>query len=213
LLFPSFYFTLFYKVLFQNGSMTIFDLLFIAIFLATVVTLLGIAFFAIRGRGARALALLRAFCICAGVYLAMVVLASVFWPRTVLQVGDPRCFDDWCIAVENVTRQPSDRGNSYIVALRLSSTARRVFQREYNVVVYLTDNRGRRYDPTPQESAVSFNVQLGPLESVTATRAFNIPADAEELGLVITHEGGFPGGWFIIGEEAWFRKPTIVRLP
>ena len=39
--------------------MSVFDLLFIAIFLATLVALLRAAFFAIRGRRAGALALLR----------------------------------------------------------------------------------------------------------------------------------------------------------
>lgn len=116
------------------------------------------------------------------------------------------------MAVENVTRQPSDRGVSYVVTLRLSSRAARVSQRENNVVVYLTDNRGSRYDPTLRDSDVPFNVRLAPLESVRATRVFDLPADAHDVGLVITHEGGFPGGWFTIGEEAWFRKPTVVRF-
>jgi hypothetical protein len=157
--------------------------------------------------------LLRRCGICVGVYLSSVVLASAFWPRTVLQVGDQRCFDDWCITVENVSRRPVQRGVNYLVSLRLSSIARRVTQRENNVVVYLTDHRGRRYDPTLNRPSVPINVQLEPRESVTATRSFELPADARELGLVIAHEGGLPIGWLIIGYETWFHKPTIVRLP
>jgi hypothetical protein len=192
--------------------MSLFDLLFIAVFLATVVTLLSAAFLAMRGRRSSALVLLRGCCICVGVYLGIVVLASAFWPRRVLQVGEHRCYDDWCIAVENASRQASRGGVNYLITLRLSSTARRVAQRENDVVIYLTDDRGRRYDPIPDRSAVPLNVQLGPQESVTATRSFEIPADAREPGLVIAHEGGFPIGWFIIGYETWFHKPTIVRL-
>ena len=56
------------------------------------------------------------------------------------------------------------------------------------------------------------NVQLGPQESVAVTRTFEVPTNAQELGLVIDHEGGFPIGWFIVGYETWFHKPTIVRL-
>jgi len=192
--------------------MSIFDLLFIAVFLATVATLLWTAILAISGQGAAALALLRGYGICAGAYLGIVAVTSVFWPRTVLRVGDPRCFDDWCITVEKASRQPAGGGVSYTVTLRLSSTARRVFQRENGVVVYLADDRGRRYDPIPNRWEVPINVRLGPQESVTATRVFQAPADAHELGLVIAHEGGFPIGWFIIGDETWFHKPTIVRL-
>jgi hypothetical protein len=176
--------------------MSLFDLLFIAVFLGTVVTLLSAAFLTIRGRGSRALALLVRCLICVGVYLGIVVLASVFWPQTVLQVGERRCFDDWCLAVENASRQE----------------ARGVTQRENAVVVYLADERGRRYDPIPDPSAVPLNIQLGPQESVAATRSFELPPDAREPGLVIAHEGGFPIGWFIIGDETWFHKPTIVRL-
>jgi hypothetical protein len=192
---------------------SIFDLLFIAAVLATVATLIGVAFIAIRGQGARALALLRRWLICAAAYFAVVVLASVFRPRTVLNLGGRRCFDDWCIAVENVNRQPTGGDVRYLVTLRLSSTARGVSQRENGVVVYLADDRGRRYDPTPNESAEPMNVLLGPQESTTVTRIFEVPADARRLGLAIGHEGGFPIGWFIIGYETWFHKPTLVWFP
>ena len=193
--------------------MSIFDLLFIVVFLATVAILLSAAFLAIRGRGSRALVLLRKLCIGAAAYLGIVVLASLFWPRTVLQVGERQCFDDWCIAVENAGRQPASGPPTYLVTLRLSSTARRVSQRELGVAVYLTDSSGRRYDPIPNNSDVPFNVQLGPQESIAATRAFDVPGDARQLGLVIAHEGGFQIGWFIVGYETWFHKPAIVRLP
>jgi hypothetical protein len=192
--------------------MSAFDLLFIAVFLATAVTLFSAAVLALRGRGAcRSRAPSEVVHLRRGVS-RHVVLSSVFWPRTVLEVGDRRCFDDWCIAVEKASRQEAQGGVSYLVTLRLSSSARRVTQRENNVVVYLADQGGHRYDPVPDPSAVAMNVQLGPQESVTATRSFRVPAEARELGLVIDHEGGFPIGWFILGDETWFHKPTIVRL-
>ncbi|MGA2741889.1 MAG: hypothetical protein ABSG65_31175 [Bryobacteraceae bacterium] len=192
--------------------MTIFDLLFIALFLATVVTLLNATLLALRGQGARALAILRRLGIYATAYLAIVAIASIFLPRTVLRVGEPHCFDDWCITVENAARQSAGGSVAYNVALRLSSSARRISQRENNVAVYMTDDRARRYDPQPRQPEVPFNIQLGPQESVTATRIFALPADARKTGLVVTHEGGFPIGWFIIGYETWFRKPAIVWL-
>jgi hypothetical protein len=189
--------------------MGLFDLLFIVAFLATIGTLLSAIVLAIRRQRRRALVLLFRWCVCAAVYLSAVVLASVFWPRTVLQPGDDRCFDDWCIGVESAIRQPG----SYVVNLRLSSRARRASQRENGVVVYLADREGRRYNPVPVDSAVRLNVLLEPGQSVAAPRIFEVPGDARELGLVITHQGGFPIGWFIIGDETWFHKPTLVRLP
>jgi hypothetical protein len=50
------------------------------------------------------------------------------------------------------------------------------------------------------------------MESAAATRTFEVPANTGRLAAVIDHEGGFPIGWFIIGYETWFRKPTIVWL-
>jgi hypothetical protein len=196
-----------------KGAVSVFDLLFLTLFLATVAGLWTVAWSAVRGRGARAIRILRGYATGAGVYLAIVVLGSVFWPRRVLNMGDPRCFDDWCIAAESVSRKPARADISYIVTLRVSSRARRVSQREDGVVVYLTDDRGRRYDPIPDGSAVPLNVLLRPQESIAAARIFEVPAEAHEVGLVIAHEGGFPIGWFIIGEETWFHKPTMVRLP
>jgi hypothetical protein len=198
----------------ESERVNIFDLLFIVIFLAAVATVLAAASFAARGQGPRALAIVRKLGMCAGAYLGIVALTSLFWPRTILRVGDPRCFDDWCIAVENATRQPADGGVSYMVTLRVSSRARRIWQREKYVAVYLTDDRGRRYDPAPHASDVPLSVRLGPQESVTVTRVFQVSDAAREPGLIIAHEGGgFPIGWFIIGYETWFHKPTIVRLP
>jgi hypothetical protein len=116
------------------------------------------------------------------------------------------------MTVENVSRKPINAGAAYSVTLRLSSRARRVSQRENGVVVYLTDDRGRRYELIPEASAVPLNVLLRPQESIIATRVFELPADVHEVGLILTHRGGFPIGWFIIGYETWFRKPTIVRF-
>lgn len=193
--------------------MNIFDLLFILVFLTSAGTLLWAAVLAMRGRGARALALLRRFAICAAVYFGIVILASVFWPRTVLQTGERHCFDDWCIAVESASHQPAGDRVAYTVHLQLSSTARGVTQRERNMVVYLVDDRGRRYDPLRNASDTPLDTPLAPGESVAATRTFEAPTDARDPGLVMTHQGGFPIGWFIIGYETWFHKPAIVRLP
>ena len=43
-------------------------------------------------------------------------------------------------------------------------------------------------------------------------RTFLIPSGVRILGVVITHHGGFPIGWFVIGYDTWLRKPTIVPL-
>ena len=83
---------------------------------------------------------------------------------------------------------------------------------EKGTVVYLTDAQGRRYNPLPDEAMVPFDTQLQPGTSVIASRRFDVARDARDVGLVYTHEGGFPIGWLIVGEGGWFSQPPIVRL-
>ncbi|MDQ2899290.1 MAG: hypothetical protein M3Y07_05745 [Acidobacteriota bacterium] len=98
------------------------------------------------------------------------------------------------------------------VALRLSSRAKCVPQGEKGTVVYLVDLNERRYDAAPDSVTVPFDTLLQPVESVAATRRFEVPGEPRDLGLVYTHEGGFPIGFFIVGENHCFYGPPVVRL-
>jgi hypothetical protein len=192
--------------------MTLFDLLFIAVFLASAITLCTAVGIAVFGRGARALRILRVYGICIGIYLAVVIVSSLVQPRQFLQVGEAKCFDDWCIGVESFDRTPSGSEAIYHVTIRLSSTAKRVSQQEKQVVVYLRDASGRQFDPLPTAGDVPLNSLLLPQQSIMAKRVFAIPADARDVGLVIAHKGGFPIEWFILGGGPFHKEP-IVRLP
>jgi hypothetical protein len=191
--------------------MTIFDLLFIVVFLASVVTLLYAAIAAVRGRRAQSLATLRHYAICFVVYMAIVLAVAVASPQRVFQIGDKRCFDDWCIAVIAADRS----ADSMTVTLRLSNEARRVGQRELGLQVYVTDAQGRRFASSPDPSAIPLDVRLEPGQSVETKRHFPVAQDAKDLGLIVIHEGSFCfPGCLIIGDDSNpLHKPTIVRLP
>lgn len=192
--------------------MTAFDLLFLLLFFTALGTLFVAVWMALRKTFVRAGRILRMLLLCTCAYIAIVAAVSLFSPRRILKPDACECFDDWCIAIAGVKRSPESDGIRYSVDLRLSSRARRVTQRENNLAVYLTDNRHRRYDPVVYSFTTPFNVPLQPQESVIVGRSFLIPAEAKAVGLVITHEGGFPIGWFIIGYDTWFRKPAVVQL-
>jgi hypothetical protein len=192
--------------------MTIFDLLFIALFFTVVVLLVAAAVSALRGRRARAIAILSGLGVLIGVYFVILILVSLLSPRRVLNVGVDQCWDDWCIAVTDVRRAPADTFVSYVVTLRVSSRARRRAQRERGVVVYLLDDRDRRYEPVVDTTAVPFDVMLQPQEAVTSTRAFEIPTDARKLVLVVAHAGRFPGCCIISDSQSLLHKRTAVRL-
>jgi hypothetical protein len=189
--------------------LTLYDLFFIAVFLASVATLCVAAGVAVFGSRARALRILRVYGICIGIYLATVVVVSLVQPREILAVGEDKCFDDWCIGVQDFDKAASGSDLIYHVAIRLSSTAKRISQRENGVTVYVRDSRGRRFDPLPLAGDVPFNSLLLAQQSISAKRVFAVPADAQDIGLVIAHEGGFPIGWFILGTGPFHKEPMV----
>jgi hypothetical protein len=192
--------------------MPIFDLVFIALFLASVVTLIVAAVSALRGGRWRSI-LIR-YGVCFAIYMAVVFAVALAKPQSILRVGDIRCFDDWCIAITGASHAAVPEGIKYDVAIQISSRARRVRQRAKGVAVYLTDDRGRRFDPMPDANAGALDMFLDPGQSADTTRRFILPGDARDVGLVTVHGGSycFPG-CFIIGNTSIVGKETIVRLP
>jgi hypothetical protein len=192
--------------------MTIFDLLFLAAFLASLIALLAAAYAAVRGRTPRAFGILGGWLACAAVYVAISAAVAYLAPQRVMAPGDPWCFDDWCLTVKNAQRSDAD----YIVNLLISSRAKRVTQRASGAWIYLRDENDTHYDAIPDAAQVPLDVLLQPGESVAATRSFQVPAGVRELGLVTGHGGGPCGALslVIIGNGGClFHKQTMIRLP
>jgi hypothetical protein len=192
--------------------MTIFDLLFLVLTLTALGTLATAAVVAMRGRVAHALGILHKLGVCAAIYFGVVIVVSIASPQRVLQVGEPRCFDDWCLCVETVQSVPAEDTVRYTVGLRVFSRARHVSQRARDSAVYLTDDQGRRYDPLPDPRAIPLRVLLQPQQSVRTVRVFELPADARGVGLAVDHSG-FPGDIIIGDDSSLFHRRTIIRLP
>lgn len=195
--------------------MNVFDLLFLASVLASVITLIAAAISALRGRGAKALRILRIYGMCALTYFAIALAVDFVKPQRVIAVGEPWCFDDWCLQVENIDHAPTGSKVSYVAQLRIYSTARGISQRALGAWIYLIDERGRRYPANRDPAATPLTVELGPGQSVTTERVFEVPADARVAGLITGHGGAYCG-WslFIIGEGGCLlNRPTMVRIP
>jgi hypothetical protein len=206
--------------------MTPFDLLFIVSFVGMIIGALRTGYLLARGRivAARITALrLVGF---VALYGSALVLVSLLSAGKVMAVGEPRCFDEWCIAVTGVSRKPSignvkANGLFYVVSLRVSSRSRGRRQRENDVYTYLTDGRGRRFEVSPSgqdaleraglagSPPTSFVDPGGAFES---RLAFDVPDDASDVGFVKTSHGWFPR-LLIIGEPgSLLHSPTIVQL-
>jgi len=192
--------------------MTLFDLLFILMFLTGLVVLVSCVVSALRGRGAQAGRRLRTLGVAVLIYMGIVVGVSLLTPRRVLAVGEDQCSDDWCIAVQGATRT----GDSAIaVTFRIASRALRVTQRERFVVVYLRDSVGRRYDPDPDPAPgqPAFDVELGPGAFVNTQRVFGVPRQAAGLGVVVTRAGDIPFPRCCIIGTGLFHKDPVVPIP
>src|SRR5689334_312123 len=113
--------------------MTIFDLLFLASFLVSVIALVTAAIVAIRGRTSRAFLILGVWLVCAVLYLGTSVAVAYAAPQRVIALGTPWCFDDWCLTVKDVERA----GSRYKVNVLISSEAKRVTQRANGAWIYL----------------------------------------------------------------------------
>jgi hypothetical protein len=190
--------------------MSIFDLFFIVCFLASLVTLLTAVVTLIRGQRVKALKILKRFGICLAIYMCIVVVVALATPRRLVNLGEARCFDDWCISIDRAEH----RGTTYKVSVQLSSRARRVAQRERGIRLFLTDSQGRRFDPVPDPSAIPMDVLLQPGQTVETQRSFTVPDDARDVGAAVVHEGSycFPTCFIIGDEENPLHKRTLVPL-
>jgi hypothetical protein len=195
--------------------MSLFDLLFLLAFLSSFITLATVAVAAMQGRRAKARRVVTVWGICAAVYLALSLAVSYTRPQGILRVGEPWCFDDWCLVVDQVSQTPAPPQVSYNVQFRIFSRAGRATQRANGAWMYLIDERGHRYSPQADPSAVPLDVVLRPNESVSTSRVFRVPAGVHTLGLITGHGGAYCGAMsvLVIGEGGcWFNKPAMIRV-
>jgi hypothetical protein len=190
--------------------MTLFDLLFIVLFLIALGILAGALVAALRSHPDRARRRLRGLGLGTALYMVVVTVVSVVSPRRVAALGEDQCSDDWCIAVTDIAHTGTGTIDTYTVAFRLSSRARRVTQRERFVVAYMRDGTGQRYDAGPGRGQPPFDASLGPGESRFTSRTFEVAAHAVGIGVVVAREGGlgFPG-CCIIGEGPFHKSPVV----
>jgi hypothetical protein len=208
---------------------SVFDLVFIAVFFTTVASLVLALWALVRGRYRKARRIAVRLGAFVAVYMGMVVVVSILTPQRVLGMGEDRCFDDWCLAADqcSLTRAigrgaavAEAHGTFYVVTMRVSSRAGRVAQRAPDAEVYLVDSQGSKYDPSPEGQRAyeashgesrPLSTRLEPREDFSTVRVFDLPVDAHDVGLVVAHGEG--PGWFIIGNsQSLLHKRTVIRL-
>ena len=194
--------------------MTIFDVIFLLAMFCTFITLVAAGTLAILGRRSQALRILGIWTSCAAIYLGVGLAVSFLRPQSVRSIGEPWCFDDWCLTVQNVKLEANSTNNTYRVDLRVESRAKRIAQRANGAWIYLIDQNGQRFAPE-SSSFVPLDVLLSPGASIAATRTFLLPRSARAVGIVTGHGGPYCGvmDFLIIGNSGClFHKPAMVRI-
>jgi hypothetical protein len=212
--------------------MMIFDLVFILLFLGTVGALIAVVALLLMRQFKTASKLALFYGVGLLLYLSILIAVSIISPQRVIAMGEDRCFDDWCIAVEKVSYaqelgneplQTQANGEFWVVTLRLSNHARGRDQRASSTAVHLIDRNGQSYDLSlaGQEafeaeygttSLLTSTIPLG--QSLTVVQVYDLPPNVQDIVLTVEHPiGRFPGLLIIGSEASLFHKPTIVRLP
>lgn len=205
-----------------------FDLLFLLCVAITAIALVAVIAMALAKRSCTAKKLLKGLGIGWAAYLAIVLVVAAATPQLVIPANHDLCFDELCFASVNLQTaaqlgppaQPiRANGVFYIVTVRASSHARGRAQSEQGLGALLWSPQ-RSYAASPQAQAAwnaahpdnaAITARLSPGQSVLSDLVFDVPAQAGDLGLVLTH--GFTPGYFVIGECPLLHKPTILRLP
>jgi hypothetical protein len=195
--------------------MNYFELWFLASVPLSIVIFLVAGVSAFRGRRQRAIRIVKCWGLYLAVYMAVALAVDFIQPRHTMRVGDPWCFDHWCLAVEKVDVVPAQSETAYNIKLRIFNSSHRVVQWTSNAWIYLIDDKGHLYPPVDDPSAVRLDIKLQPEQSVMTSHVFHVPAKVQDLGLITGHGGSYCNGMglFIIGgASCLFNKPPMVRI-
>lgn len=203
--------------------MTLYELIFILLFLGSVISLLLSPFL-------RKICGLRTFFITLasvwGVYLAILALTDVFSKQKVFKNGEEQCFDEMCFAVVGaqtmpaLTLDPSATAGSrlYIVRVLVTSHSRGRAQAEGGLRARLYD--GNTYIDVSEAAQKAYDAQHGenpkltqkiaPGERILSVLLFQVPQRVTDPALTLDH--GFTPGYFVIGESPFLHKPDTHQL-
>jgi hypothetical protein len=204
--------------------MTLSELIFILIFLGSVISLLLSPFLRRTGAFRK---ILVALVFVWGVYFAILAVTDVLGVQQVFKVGEDQCFDEMCFAVSDVQTLPEQvfipASNSasrlYIVKIRVTSHSRGRAQAEGglrgrlfddDVYINVSETAQKAYDAQHGESP-RLTQRIAPGEIVLSVLVFEVPQTMMQPALTLDH--GITPGYFVIGESPFLHQPDIHELP
>ena len=204
--------------------MTMFDLLFILLFLSSVLVVIGVlVLIATRRRSAAWKTLLGAGAVWC-VYLVLLAASDVMARPLIVAPSHDQCFDEMCFTVVGAQTAPtpmakSDGHKTLIITVRVRSQSLGRVQSEGGIRARLYDHGQYFAISTQAQSAYELEHGKSPLltqrltpgESIQSVLVFDVPPNIARLSLTLDH--GFTPGYFIIGESPFFHGPDLLTLP
>jgi hypothetical protein len=202
--------------------MTLYELVFVLLFLGSLLSLLVAAFLG-RRRGLRILVAVTAMW---AVYLVILTVSDVFSSQKVFKIAEDQCFDEMCFAVTDlqitsapaVSQPGAVASRLYAVEVRVTSHSRGRAQAEGGLRGRLYENGA--YINVSEAAQKAYEAQYGessrltqkipPGESTVSVLLFEVPPGVTHPALTLDH--GFTPGYFVIGESPFLHKPDIHQL-
>jgi hypothetical protein len=153
------------------------------------------------------------------------VVATMIWwvsPERVIKLGDSYCWDLWCMGIDKVNATPRGQEIIYKIDVHFFSDANTVRTGTDDALVYLVDERGRRFPLVHDPSVIPINTPLEPGQSLNTSLTFVAPRDASHLFLTgdAPLPDHFPLAWRFFkiyadlhfGHEKLKHKPTVLQV-
>ncbi|MEO7041257.1 MAG: hypothetical protein ABI035_03245 [Gemmatimonadaceae bacterium] len=205
--------------------MTLFDLAFLLGLLITLGSLPRATYLLLRRRRNKAVRVLTRLLLFAGAYMSVLVAVSIAQPKQTLALGRARCFDEWCIVVDNAQRRSSigtvrADGQFIIVSARVLNQGRRRRQRETDVGARLLDDRGFLYVTSARGQAALVQTAGGSAaltdfvnagSTIRVQLVFDVPNTTRNLEFLTVHSW-FPHALIIDDAQSVLHEPVVVPL-
>lgn len=143
------------------------------------------------------------------IYLPLLVIFSLFSKENILSLNQDKCFDEWCVSVQNVEKRTVDSSDLYKITLKVSNKGRGRTQRPDHPHLYLQDSQGKNYETLSNEGR-PLNDQIEAQTSFETYLNFELPKNAK--GKLVITEGGGPTLVIIGDEQSLFHKKTVFYL-
>lgn len=152
-------------------------------------------------------------------YALAVVTVSVLTPQQIVKVGDMYCADIWCITIENVSAVQRGQNMEYNLGVRLYSDANTTTISAKGIVLYLLDDRGRRFPMLTNTAAIPIDASLQPHETIRTSMSFLTASDVRQLYLMGDDSGHkipllarFFVSLYFGADSSLMHKPTLLRV-